>query len=103
MKCTEFDEIETDSFDGVPGGYDEPTVVEEENLEEQNFDVEEELNEDDEEEKEVVGPLELSDSWADGKFDVNINRCLNCYQHFRYSWHSEDEFVNMFNDIGDAI
>lgn len=31
LKCTEFDPIETNSFDGVEGGYDEPTVIEEEN------------------------------------------------------------------------
>jgi hypothetical protein len=27
MKCTEFEDIEIDSFDGVEGGYDEVTVV----------------------------------------------------------------------------
>lgn len=31
LRCTQFDEIETDSFDNVDGGYDEPTVVEDEN------------------------------------------------------------------------
>ena len=31
LKCTEYDEIETNSFDGVAGGYDEPTVIEDEN------------------------------------------------------------------------
>jgi len=28
LKCTAFDEIEINSFDGVEGGYDEPTVIE---------------------------------------------------------------------------
>lgn len=51
LKCTEFDELDTDSFDGVEGGYDEPTVVEEENPVDQQIEPEEELNEDDEEEK----------------------------------------------------
>jgi hypothetical protein len=30
-KCTEYDQIEIDSFDGVEGGYDEPTVIMENN------------------------------------------------------------------------
>lgn len=33
IKCTEFEEVEINSFDGVDGGYDDPTVVGE-NLEE---------------------------------------------------------------------
>lgn len=102
MKCTEFEEIEINSFDGVENGYDEPTVILEENPNE-GLEVEEELNEDDEEEKNVVGPLELPENWADGKFEININRCEGCHLHFAYSWHAEDEYVNMFNDIGDAI
>lgn len=31
LKCTEFDEISINSFDGVDNGYDEPTIIEEEN------------------------------------------------------------------------
>ena len=27
IRCTQFEEIETNSFDNVDGGYDEPTVV----------------------------------------------------------------------------
>lgn len=42
----------------------------------------EDNNEDDEEEKQVVGNLELAEGWADGKFEVNINRCNDCYLHF---------------------
>lgn len=45
----------------------------------------------------------MPDNWAEGKFEVNINHCEGCHHHFSYSWHSEDEYVNMFNDIGDAI
>ena len=81
LKCTEFDEISINSFDGVEDGYDEPTVIEEENPNE-GQEVQEELNEDDEEEKNVVGPIELPDNWADGKFEVNINRCEGCHHHF---------------------
>jgi hypothetical protein len=50
-----------------------------------------------------VGPLELPETWADGKFEVNINRCDDCFYHYSHSRHSEDEFVNQFNDLGDAI
>jgi hypothetical protein len=28
IKCTAFEEIETNSFDGVENGYDEPTIIE---------------------------------------------------------------------------
>jgi hypothetical protein len=31
LKCTEYDQVEIDSFDGVENGYDEPTVIEEVN------------------------------------------------------------------------
>ena len=31
IKCTAFEEVEIDSFDGVEGGYDEPTVIEDPN------------------------------------------------------------------------
>ena len=31
LKCTEYDHVEIDSFDGVEDGYDEPTVIEEVN------------------------------------------------------------------------
>lgn len=51
----------------------------------------------------MVGPIELADNWAEGRFEVNINRCVNCLNHYNYSWHSEDEYVQMFNDVGDAI
>lgn len=65
-------------------------------------DVDEGKEEDDEEAR-LVGSLELPEGWADGKFDVNINRCDDCHFHYQYSRHSEDEFVNQFNDLGDAI
>lgn len=45
----------------------------------------------------------MPEGWADGKFEVNINRCNDCYLHYHYSRHSEDEYVTMFNDMGDAI
>ena len=60
-------------------------------------------NEEEDEEKRLVGNMELSDKWNEGKIEVNINRCCGCAHHYNYSRHSEDEFVSMFNDIGDAI
>lgn len=47
--------------------------------------------------------MDLSDKWNEGKIEVNINRCVECIHHFNYSRHSEDEFINTFNEIGDAI
>lgn len=32
VKCTHYDPVMSNSFDGVEGGYDEPTVIEEEKL-----------------------------------------------------------------------
>ena len=51
----------------------------------------------------MVGPLELADNWADGKIEVNINRCFDCFIHFKYCWHTEEEHISAFNEIGDAI
>lgn len=50
-----------------------------------------------------VGPISLPDKWNEGAFEVNINRCSECITHFHYSRHSEDEYINNFNEIGDAI
>lgn len=80
VKCTTFEEIMTNSFDGVEGGYDDPTVIEDENQEEEvRNDVLDEANEDDEEELRIVGLLTLPDNWADGKIEININRCNDCF------------------------
>jgi len=102
LKCTAFDEIETNSFDGVDGGYDEPTVIDE-GEQENEGEGEDENNEEDDEEKHVVGEITIPETWADGKFEVNINRCYDCNSHYNYCRHSEDEYINMFNEIGDAI
>lgn len=103
MKCSTFDEIETNSFNGVEGGYDELTVIDEgENHDNEGLgDLEH--NEDDDEENMVVGQITLPETWNEGKFEVNINRCYDCNSHFNYCRHSEDEYISMFNEIGDAI
>lgn len=38
--------------------------------------------EEEDEELRLVGHIELHDNWADGKFEVNINRCDDCYWHY---------------------
>ena len=38
-----------------------------------------------------------------GEFEVSINRCSNCAAHFQFCRHSEDEFVNKFNEVGEFI
>lgn len=101
MKCSTYDPLEQDSFINVEDGYEEVTVIEEQKEE---VVVEEEGgNEDDEEELNVVGPIEISEGWTEGKFEVNINRCHDCHAHFDYTRHSEDQFIDKFNEIGDAI
>lgn len=47
--------------------------------------------------------MELSDKWNEGKIEVNINKCRGCIHHYNYCRHSEDEFVQAFNESGDAI
>jgi hypothetical protein len=64
---------------------------------------EEEGNAEDDEELLVVGAIELPDNWTEGKFEVNINRCHDCVAHFDYSRHSEDLFIDKFNEIGYAV
>jgi hypothetical protein len=38
-----------------------------------------------------------------GDFELNINRCFNCVAHFDYCWHSEDQYIDEFNSLGDGI
>jgi len=47
--------------------------------------------------------MDLPEKWNEGAFIVNINRCSECFYHYNYSKHSEDEYINNFNDIGEAI
>ena len=43
---------------------------------------------------------EIRDDWNQGKFILNITRCDHCNLHYHYSRHSEDEFINAFNNLG---
>ena len=44
-------------------------------------------------EEESVLP-DVSDDWNKGKFEIVINRCSDCYLHYDYCRHQEDEFIN---------
>ena len=50
-----------------------------------------------------VGYIDLPPKWNEGTFDLNINHCSECFRHYNYSRHSEDLFVQSFNDLGDSI
>ena len=104
MKCSEFEEIETNSFDGVENGYDDPTVAVTDLLENHNqAEVDEKPNEDDEEELHVLGEISIPDEWNNGGFELNINRCFNCSAHTQYCRHFEETFVELFNFLGEII
>jgi hypothetical protein len=68
---------------------------------------EEEVEENVEEEEEAVeldnSLPDFNDEWNNGDFEVNIIRCTECYKHFDYCRHSEDEYVNAFNELGNDI
>jgi hypothetical protein len=51
----------------------------------------------------IVGEIAIPDEWNMGDFEVNINRCFNCVAHFDYCWHSEDQYIEEFNTLGDGI
>ena len=80
MKCSAFEEIETNSFDDIEDGYDEVTVIEEEE-EEEVPKTAAELYEEEEnaEEERLIGTLELDPNWNQGKIEVCINRCDKCW------------------------
>lgn len=101
IKCDHFDEIETDSFGQVEGGYDEVTVIEEEPSEDPNA---HELTEEEQAERDIVGQeLTTEPGWNEGEIEVNVNRCFGCKTHYEYSRHSEDQYVDAFNDVGTNI
>lgn len=63
-----------------------------------------ELEEEPEEElQDDLSLPDLDEQWNSGAFEVNIIRCSKCHLHFDYCRHSEDHFVNMFNDVGNEI
>jgi nitrate reductase cytochrome c-type subunit len=102
LKCDHFDAFETDSFCNVEDGYEEVTVIEDEPSEDPNAN--KELTEDEQAERDIIGKeISVEEQWNEGEIEVNINRCLNCHTHYEYSRHSEDAFVDAFNDAGNAI
>jgi len=46
---------------------------------------------------------DMDHEWNTGNFDINIIRCSDCHLHYDYCRHSEDEYVNAFNDLGNEI
>jgi hypothetical protein len=90
--CSHFDQFEIDSFGNVEDGLEEVEVTVVEEAEE-----EEEPEIPDygaEEEERLIGTLDLPEDWNTGKFEVNIIHCNDCYLHYHYSRHSEDEHVD---------
>ena len=45
----------------------------------------------------------LEEGWNLGPFEVNIIRWWNWFHHFEFSRHSEDQYINEFNSIGNEI
>lgn len=50
-----------------------------------------------------MGEIVIPDEWNLGDFELNINRCSGCNAHFHYCRHSEDEYIQAFNDLGDQV
>jgi len=46
---------------------------------------------------------DLDPDWNTGEFSVNIIRCSGCHNHYDYCRHSEDEYINAFNEFGNVI
>jgi hypothetical protein len=92
---------------------DEPSLNEDgliKNQQDENFvlpepdqEVEEEQANELAEEQDDESLPELDDDWNTGHFVVNIIRCSGCHNHFDYCRHSEDEYINAFNDMGNDI
>lgn len=62
------------------------------------------LTEEEQAERDIVGQeIKLPERWNEGEIEVNINRCVECRHHYEYSRHSEDQYVDAFNDVGNAI
>lgn len=92
---------------------DEPSLNEDgliKNEQDQNFfhpepepEVDEEQEKEPIEEQDDESLPELDEDWNTGHFVVNIIRCSGCHNHFDYCRHSEDEYINAFNDMGNDI
>ena len=54
------------------------------------------------EEKNEYSP-EYPKNWSEGNFEVIINHCYNCHQHKMTTRHLEFQFIDKFNEIGEAI
>ncbi len=55
-----------------------------------------------EKEKNEYDP-EIPKNWENGNFEVIINHCYNCHEHKMTTRHLEFQFIDKFNEIGEAI
>ena len=46
---------------------------------------------------------EIPKDWEKGNFEVIINHCYNCHEHKMTTRHLEFQFIDKFNEIGEAI
>ena len=46
---------------------------------------------------------EYPENWADGEFELIINRCYKCEEHTTTTRHMEFQFIDKFNEISDGI
>ena len=45
----------------------------------------------------------VPEDWSNGNFELVINHCYDCHKHANSTRHYEYQFVNKFNQIGDAV
>ena len=53
-------------------------------------------------EENAFSPSIISD-WSDGSFELVINHCYDCHNHASTTRHYEYQFIDKFNEIGEAV
>ena len=72
--------------------------------EKENIDTETKENIDNKKKEEINEYTpEYPKNWSDGNFEVVINHCYNCHEHKMTTRHLEFQFIDKFNQIGEAI
>ena len=80
--------------------YEDSKITENENEENENINTENNNNK--VKEKNEYDP-EYPENWSEGNFEVTINHCYNCHEHKMTTRHLEFQFIDKFNEIGQAI